>query len=103
MKKYKFCPYCGNPIEKHKEYFKCPSCDKRVYINSVPTASAFAIKNGKYCLSKRAIEPKIGTYDVVGGFLKNGEHPQKGIIREFKEETGLTIRIEGLLGVYMDK
>ena len=72
-------------------------------MNSHPTASAFIVENGKYIISKRAIEPKKGTYDVIGGFLNNGEHPEAGIIREFKEETGLTIKIIDLLGVYMDK
>lgn len=103
MKNYKFCPYCGNPSKKYKEFFMCKKCGKKVYINSHPTAGAFVVENGKYLISKRAIEPKKGNYDVVGGFLNNGEHPESGIIREFKEETGLTIEIIDLLGVYMDK
>lgn len=103
MINYKFCPYCGGRSKRYKDYFKCIICNKKVYINSHPTASAFVIKNGKYLISKRAIEPKKGLFDTIGGFLASGEHPEKGIIREFKEETGLTIKIIDLLGVYMDK
>ena len=103
MKKYQFCPYCGSSSKKYKDYFGCPKCGKKVFVNSHPTASAFVVENGKYLISKRAIEPKKGSYDVVGGFLNNGEHPETGIVKEFKEETGLTIKIVDLLGVYMDK
>lgn len=101
MKNYKFCPYCGSPNIKFDDYFSCTECSKKVYINSSPTSSAFVIKNGKYLISKRAIEPKIGAYDVVGGFLKNGELPEKGLIREFKEETGSSIKIIDFLGIYI--
>ena len=103
MKNYKFCPYCGSPSEKHKYFFACPKCGKKVFMNSHPTSSAFIIEGGKYLISKRAIEPKKGTYDVVGGFLNNGEHPETGIVREFKEETGSSVKIVALLGIYLGK
>jgi 8-oxo-dGTP diphosphatase len=103
MKNYKYCPYCGSSNKKYKYYFLCTKCKKKIYINSHPAVSAFVIKNGKYLISKRAIAPKKGHYDAIGGFLNNSEHPEAGIIREFKEETGLTINIIELIGIYMDK
>lgn len=103
MKNYKFCPYCGNPSKKHREFFICSKCSKKVFINSHPTSSAFIIENGKYLISKRAIEPKKGAFDTIGGFLNKGEHPEKGIVREFKEETGSSVEIIDLLGIYMGK
>lgn len=103
MINYKYCPYCGKKSKRFKEYFECSSCTKKVYINSRPATGAFAIRNGKYLISKRAIKPQKGYYDVVGGFLKNGEDPKKGVLREFKEETGATIKIIDFLGIYMDK
>ena len=103
MKNYKFCPYCGNPFKKYHEFFKCSKCAKKVFLNSHPTSSAIIVENGKYLISKRAIEPKKGAFDAIGGFLNNGEHPEEGIIREFKEETGSSIKIIDLLGIYMGK
>lgn len=41
-------------------------------------------------------------YDAVGGFLRPGEHPEKGVIREAKEETGLDVKLTKPLGVFMD-
>lgn len=57
----------------------------------------------KVLLGIRAQDPGKGKYDIIGGFLNLGEHPEAGAIREAKEETGLNIKTTGLLGVYMDK
>ncbi|MFH1971411.1 MAG: NUDIX hydrolase, partial [Patescibacteria group bacterium] len=43
-----------------------------------------------------------GIYDIIGGFLNEDEYPEKGIIREVKEETNLDVRIEKILGIYRD-
>lgn len=61
------------------------------------------ILDGKVLLSKRAIEPHKGEYDIIGGFLKPGEHPKEGAVREASEETGLDIEVLELLGIYTDK
>lgn len=53
-------------------------------------------------MAKRAIQPFEGKYDVIGGFLKYGEDPIKGVIREVREETGLKVKIIQFLGIYMD-
>ncbi len=51
---------------------------------------------------KRASEPFKGYWDIPGGFLEAGEHPEVGVLREIREETGLHIRLEKLLGIFMD-
>ena len=48
------------------------------------------------------IEPGKGKWDIPGGFLEADEHPEAGARRELREETGLTITITGLLGIYLD-
>ncbi len=104
MLTYKFCPYCKGALEnisKEKGTFKCMHCKKKLHINSSPTASILPVNGNKVLLAKRAIEPKRGAYDAVGGFLELGEHPEIGVIREAKEETGLEIKPMILLGVYM--
>jgi len=60
------------------------------------------VKNGKVLLSKRGMEPRKGIYDIIGGFLEDNEYPDKGIIREVKEETGLNVKIQKILGIYRD-
>lgn len=102
MIRYKHCPFCKAALEKHREHYQCPDCGKKIYINSKPTASIFPIEKGKLLLSKRGIEPYKYYYDAIGGFLKPGEHPEDGAVREAKEETGLDIKLTKFLGVYMD-
>jgi len=73
-----------------------------IYKNSAPTASILIMRDNEVLLAKRDVEPFKGEYDVVGGFLKYGEDPVSGVLRETVEETGLKVKILGTLGVYMD-
>jgi ADP-ribose pyrophosphatase YjhB (NUDIX family) len=59
-------------------------------------------KYGRILLVKRAIDPKKGYWDVPGGFIEDGENPVMATKREMREELGVTVRVTGLLGVYMD-
>lgn len=54
-------------------------------------------------LGKRRNNPYKGDYDIIGGFLEEDEHPEQAAIREAKEETGLDVKITGLLGIYSDR
>ncbi|MFC1649292.1 NUDIX hydrolase [Patescibacteria group bacterium] len=100
---YKYCPYCKENLIFHKEYYKCKKCKKIIYLNSSPTGSIVPIKGNDFMLSRRAIEPKKGYYDVIGGFLNYGEHPEKGALREFREETDIKIKMIKQIGIYIDK
>ena len=100
---YKYCPNCKTLLEKQGEHLKCANCGMGIYKNSKPCCGILPVKGGKVLLSKRAIEPYKGAYDIIGGFLESGEHPEDGAKREAKEETGLIVKPMELLGVYMDK
>src|SRR5574342_755171 len=58
---------------------------------------AFIVHNGKILILKEA--PKyqdganIGKFDVVGGRLKPGQRFDESLLREIKEETGLSVTI----------
>jgi 8-oxo-dGTP diphosphatase len=100
---YTFCPQCKGRLIPKIESFYCPQCKETIYQNSKPTASVLIMDNDKVLLGIRAQDPGKGKYDIIGGFLNLGEHPEAGAVRETKEETGLEIKITSLLGVYMDK
>lgn len=103
MIKYNFCPQCKRRLANSEEFVECKFCKIRIYKNSKPTAEILIINDGKVLLSKRGIDPYKNKYDIVGGFLNNGEPPDKGIHREVLEETGLKTKIVQLLGIYIDK
>lgn len=53
-------------------------------------------------LSKRAIEPAAGKWDLPGGFVEEGEHPVECMHRELREEAGVDLRDAEFIGAFMD-
>lgn len=49
-------------------------------------------------LERRADSPDSG-WGFPGGFLDYGESPMQAVVREFKEETGLTVEVVRVLGI----
>lgn len=102
----KFCSVCGGaltPAAGPHHPQKCASCGAEYFRNSKPCAGALVIRHGRMLLARRAIEPFKDHWDIPGGFLNEGEHPDDGARREILEETGLRVRLTGLLGIYMDR
>ena len=56
----------------------------------------------KVVLIQRKNEPFQGMWALPGGFVDFGETVEQAAVREVKEETGLDVELEGLLGVYSD-
>lgn len=107
---YKFCPVCGNRLTvkyfDNKKRLVCQNkkCHYIFYQNSKPTATTLITnKSGQILLVKRGIKPKFGYWDLPGGFLEEGEHPEDCLKREMKEELGVNVKIINLLGIYTDK
>jgi ADP-ribose pyrophosphatase YjhB (NUDIX family) len=51
-------------------------------------------------LVRRAIEPGYGLWVFPGGYVDRGEPVPAAAVREAREECGLEIRLDALLGVY---
>ncbi|WP_363321814.1 NUDIX hydrolase [Methanohalophilus sp.] len=63
---------------------------------------AVIILNRKLVLIRRKNEPYKGGYALPGGFVELGETTEEAIKREAKEETGISIKIIDLVGIYSD-
>jgi ADP-ribose pyrophosphatase YjhB (NUDIX family) len=85
---------------------KCPACGKEFvsYSYPIPTVDILIgrTKEGKEAvvLVKRKNPPH--GWAIPGGFIEYGESAEDCAVREAKEETGLDVRLMGLLGVYSD-
>ena len=57
-------------------------------------------EKGKILLCKRAIEPRLGLWNLPCGFLENGETVEQGALRETWEESQVKAEIEQLHCIY---
>lgn len=109
MRDWRVCPRCGGPLGfgplagEDRDRLHCPGCGLVLYDNPAPTASALVVRDGRVLLTRRAVEPCRGMWDVPGGFVEPDEDPQDAVRRELREETGLRIEVERLLGIYPDR
>jgi len=102
MTNYKFCPNCKEELSKEEEKIYCKNCGFTNYFDVAACSSAIPVKDNKVLIAVRGVDPFKGTFDLVGGFIKQGESAEEGILREVKEETGLTVQIEKYFGSYPD-
>jgi 8-oxo-dGTP diphosphatase len=67
------------------------------------TVDAFVMDGrGRVLLVRRGRPPFVGSWALPGGFCEWGETTEECCAREMLEETGVTVRVEKLLGVYSD-
>lgn len=104
MPEKKRCHFCGHRlIQRHYEgrtRLFCEACRQPIYENPVPaTCLVVRDETGRLLLVKRAVEPQKGGWCLPGGYMEMDEEPDASALRELNEETGLTGRIERLLGV----
>lgn len=96
--KLNYCTECTAPLTKldNTEY-QCAKGHK--YFNNPHAACSVIFINDKFELlfSKRANEPRKGTYDFPGGFLNYDEDPYQAAVREIREEMSITIQPDDLL------
>lgn len=101
---WRYCPRCRTELEGDEKRVECPQCGFVAYANPVPTATAVVVDDeGRILLGRRALEPDKGLWDLLGGFVDEGEHPLEALHRELREETGLEIEPGEFLGVWMDR
>jgi ADP-ribose pyrophosphatase YjhB (NUDIX family) len=52
---------------------------------------AVVVEEGRVLLVRRGTEPLLGRWSLPGGLLEVGESLSAGVVREVREETGLTV------------
>jgi len=80
----------------------CMDCGFIHYINPRPVAGTIPVRvsDGHVLLTRRAIEPRIGSWVFPGGFMDVGETAEEAATRETLEEANLHVNNLRLVGVY---
>ncbi|MDD4161324.1 MAG: NUDIX hydrolase [Methanothrix sp.] len=71
-------------------------------ITPLLAADAVILFAGGIVLIRRDNPPFAGCYALPGGFVEVGETVEAAVVREAREETGLIIELQGLVGIYSD-
>jgi NAD+ diphosphatase len=90
---HQFCGRCGAPMEaKATERAKlCPRCGLHHFPRLAP-AIIVLVERGHTLLLARSRHFTKGMYSVIAGFVEPGETLEEAVIREVREEVGISIR-----------
>jgi 8-oxo-dGTP diphosphatase len=103
----RFCVECGarlrNIREKGRRVPGCPACGWIDWNNPAPTVSVLVMSAGRVLLVRRAFTPARGAWDVPGGFVERDESAAAAGRREAREELGVDVALEQVLGIFPDR
>ena len=101
-----FCQRCGAPLGARQAFGRersaCTECDYVHFEDPKVAVGVVSARDGRLLLVKRNHEPKLGEWSFPSGYMDAGEVLEEGAAREVKEETGLDVRIDRLIGAYSD-
>lgn len=99
----KFCLRCGSPLALRDIDGEARlSCDCGFILFENPTPVVAAVvehTDGVLLVRGRGFPP--GWFGMVTGFVERCEHPDDAVLREVKEELGLSGTIAGFIGHYI--
>ncbi|MFZ5444010.1 MAG: NUDIX domain-containing protein [Myxococcota bacterium] len=102
---FKFCPRCGAPLVRREHHGReralceASGCGFVHWGNPTPVVAAIIEHEGQVLLARAKDWPEK-MFALVTGFLEAGESAEAGVLREVKEETGLSGEVVSLVGVY---
>ena len=98
-----FCLNCGTRLELRtvhgKERPHCPACGWVYFDDPKVAVGVLVEKDGKVLLTRRVYDPEKGKWSLPAGFMDAHETPELAAERECLEETGLHVKVTGLLDV----
>jgi ADP-ribose pyrophosphatase YjhB (NUDIX family) len=102
----RFCPLCGASVERRvvsrdmREHPVCKACGFVFYLHPKIVAITIPVRDDRVLLTRRAIHPAHGLWTFPGGYVDWGESVADAARREMREEVGLDLAPEGLVGIY---
>ncbi|MGE3956872.1 MAG: NUDIX domain-containing protein [Vicinamibacterales bacterium] len=104
---YRFCPRCGQPLASRllkagdPARLVCTGCGFVFYLDpKIAVGTIIRTEDHRLVLVRRAIEPGYGKWVFPGGYVDRGEPLTVAAVREAREESGLDVRLDGLVNIY---
>ncbi len=100
-----FCPQCGHPLHssdvngRPRRRCAAANCGYIHWDNPVPVVAAIVEVDGAVILARNQGWPEK-MYGLITGFLEQGETPDAAILREVREELGLSAETMRFIGYY---
>ncbi|MDK9704121.1 MAG: NUDIX domain-containing protein [Sulfuritalea sp.] len=79
---------------------QCPACGFIAFRNPAPVGLAVIEHEGQLVLIRRRAAPLADYWAPPAGYVECGESVPEAVRREAREECGLDIALDGLVGVY---
>jgi NAD+ diphosphatase len=91
-RRHRHCPGCGTALRVTDGGFSrtCPGCGTQHFPRTDPAVIVLVEHDGRALLGRQAGWPP-GQYSVLAGFVGPGESLEEAVIREVKEESGITV------------
>lgn len=103
----RFCARCATPMRTAvvcgTPRRTCPGCGFVHYPDPKVGVGVAVVHGGGILLVRRAIAPERGKWSIPAGYLDAGEDPRVAAVREVREETGLRVTVDPVLGVFHDR
>lgn len=100
-----FCANCGHALGEREVEGKlrpaCPDCGTVVFEDPKLAVAVLLEREGRILMGRRSpnsVSP--GKWSFPAGFVDRGERVEDAAIREVREETGLTVHLDALIGLY---
>jgi len=88
----RYCSQCGQTLRFRQDVRakECPECKRLDFPRISPAIIVLIERDGKVLLARspRFVEP---FYSVLAGFVEPGENLEEAVLREVKEEVGITV------------
>jgi len=76
---------------------ECPACGWIHFEDPKVAAAVLVEQDGRVLLTRRVNDPHRGQWSLPAGFVNAHEDPERAAERECLEETGLLVRVTGLI------
>ena len=94
---HRFCGRCGTPTEPApgERAMRCPACGLSAFPRLAPAMITLVTRGDdgpdQEALLARGVLWKVPMYSCLAGFVEPGESLEGAVVREVKEEVGLTV------------